>query len=87
MEHPLDAELVLNGPVPATTARNEVVPQLANEAIAHTLDARGEGHLAEWKLEGEKLRVILESRGPRPLETRLAFVRHAGPLPTDVRFL
>jgi seryl-tRNA synthetase len=78
MEHRLEAELILSGAVPATASLDEVVPRLANEAIDHTVGARGEGRLAEWNLDGEKLRVVLESSGPRPHQTLLAFVRRLG---------
>jgi seryl-tRNA synthetase len=78
MEHRLEAELTLSGALPETTRIEEVVPRLAGEAIARTIGSRGECRLAEWKLEGEKLRIVLESSGPRPHQVLLAFVRRLG---------
>lgn len=75
MEHRLEAELTLSSGPPATVAPEEVVPRIAGEAIAHTIGSRGEGRLAEWKLDGDRLRVVFESNGPRPHQTLLAFVR------------
>ncbi len=78
MEHRLEAELTLSGSLPSTVHPDELIPRVASEAIAHTIGARGQGRLAEWKLEGERLRVVLESSGPRPHQALLAFVRRLG---------
>ena len=75
MEHRLEAELTLSGSLPSSVHPDELIPRVASEAIAHTIGARGQGRLAEWKLEGERLRVVLESSGPRPHQALLAFVR------------
>ncbi|MGP8158578.1 MAG: serine--tRNA ligase [Thermoplasmata archaeon] len=75
MEHRLEAELTLSGSLPSSVHPDELIPRVASEAIAHTIGVRGQGRLAEWKLEGERLRVVLESSGPRPHQALLAFVR------------
>ena len=75
MEHRLEAELTLSGGLPSTVRPDELIPRIASEAVAHTIGARGQGRLAEWKLEGEQLRIVLESTGPRPHQALLAFVR------------
>jgi len=78
MEHRLEAELTLSGSLPPSVPVDEVIPRLAADAIAHTIGKRGEGRLAEWKLEGETLHLVLESTGPRPHQALLAFVRRLG---------
>jgi len=78
MEHRLEAELTLSGPLPDTVHPDELIPRIASDAIAHTIGNRGQGHLADWKLEGERLRVVFEATGPRPHQTLLAFVRRLG---------
>ena len=78
MEHRLEAELTLSAGPPSTVRVDELVPRIASEAIARTIGARGEGRLVEWKLEGETLRIVLESSGPRPHQTLLALVRRLG---------
>jgi seryl-tRNA synthetase len=75
MEHRLEAELTLSGSIPPTVRMDELIPRVATEAIAHTIGRRGEGHLGEWKLEGERIDLVLESTGPRPHQALLAFVR------------
>jgi len=78
MEHRLEAEVTLSGALPPNVPATEVVPRAASEAIAHTIGKRGEGRLVEWKLEGDLLRVVFESSGPRPHQALLAFVRRLG---------
>jgi len=78
MEHRLEAELTLSAALPPTIPIDEVVTRVAREAVAHTIGTRGQGRLAEWKLGGEKLRIVLESSGPRPHQALLAFVRRLG---------
>jgi seryl-tRNA synthetase len=75
MEHRLEAELTLSGSLPPTVQPDELIPRIAGEAVARTIGARGQGHLAEWNLEGDRLRIVLESTGPRPHQTLLAFAR------------
>jgi len=78
MEHRLEAELALSGTLPATVPTAELVPRIAADAIARTIGKRGEGRLAEWTLDGETLRVVFESTGPRPHQALLAFARRLG---------
>ncbi|MGD1099214.1 MAG: serine--tRNA ligase [Thermoplasmata archaeon] len=75
MEHRLEAELTLSGSLPSTVHPDELIPRIASEAVARTIGARGQGRLAEWNLEGVRLRIVLESTGPRPHQTLLAFAR------------
>jgi len=75
MEHRLEAELTLSGSLPSTVHPDELIPSIASEAVARTIGARGQGRLAEWNLEGVRLRIVLESTGPRPHQTLLAFAR------------
>jgi seryl-tRNA synthetase len=78
MEHRLDAELTLSGPLPASISAEELVPRVAREALARTIGSRGDSRLAEWKLDGATLHVVFESSGPRPHQTLLAFSRRLG---------
>lgn len=78
MEHRLEAELSLSGNLPDSVPVADIVTRLAGEAIAHTIGSRGTASLSEWKLEGDVLRVVFESTGPRPHQTLLAFVRRLG---------
>jgi len=78
MEHRLEAELTLSGTPANTVPLDEILPRIAADAISRTIGKRGEGRLLEWKLDGEKLRMVLESNGPRPHQALLAFVRRFG---------
>ena len=78
MDHRLEAELTLSGSLPPSIRAREVIPRIATESIAHTIGNRGEGRLAEWALDGERLHIVLESSGPRPHQALLAFVRQLG---------
>jgi seryl-tRNA synthetase len=78
MEHRLEAIVTLSGPVGEPAAVGALVTKVAEEAIQKTIGRRGEGRLAEWSLDGEHLRVVFESTGPRPHQTLLAFARRLG---------
>jgi len=75
MEHVLEAELTLSASLPPSVRPEEVVPRLADEAIARTIGKRGDGRLTSWTLDRDRLTVVLESTGPRPHQALLAFVR------------
>jgi len=75
MHHRLEAELTLSGPPRDPKALDAIVPRVAADAIQRTIGARGEGALSEWTLDGDRLRIALESEGPRPHQALLAFVR------------
>jgi seryl-tRNA synthetase len=75
MEHRLEAELTLSGPVRDPKAVEPIVTRVAADAFQRTIGGRGEGHLTEWSVEGDRLRVVFESEGPRPHQALLAFVR------------
>jgi seryl-tRNA synthetase len=78
MDHRLEAEIVLSGPPKDANALGPLLERLATEAIQRTIGTRGEGRLAEWKVDGETLVVTLESTGPRPHQALLALVRRLG---------
>jgi len=78
MEHRLEADVTLSAPLPAPVDAGELVPRLAAEAFARTIANRGEGKLASFTVDGPKLLLVLESNGPRPHQTLLAFVRRLG---------
>lgn len=78
MEHELDAEVTLSG-VPATPGLVEqLVPELAAEALKKTIGQRGEGRLAKLTVDGPVLHLVLESDGARPHQALLALVRRLG---------
>ncbi len=78
MEHRLEADLTLSGPLPPTFPLGDLLPRVATEAIARTVGKRGEGRLSQWTLDGPKLHVTIESTGPRPHQALLALVRRLG---------
>ncbi|MGI0150892.1 MAG: serine--tRNA ligase, partial [Thermoplasmata archaeon] len=74
----LRAELVLSGAPPAGAETLAFLPELAREISARLLGARGSGGLTEWKLEGERLTLVLETEGTRPHQLLLALVKRLG---------
>jgi seryl-tRNA synthetase len=78
MDHRIDAEILLSGPVRDAAALEPIVTRIAADAIQRTIGTRGEGRLAEWKADGDRLLVSFESTGGRPHQTLLAFVRRLG---------
>ena len=78
MDHRLEAEITLSGPPKDPAALAPLVARLADDAVQRTVAHKGEGRLAEWSLDGERLKVVFESTGPRPHQTLLAFVRRLG---------
>ncbi|HEV2231063.1 MAG TPA: serine--tRNA ligase, partial [Thermoplasmata archaeon] len=46
--------------------------------LKRSLGARGTGRLASWSVDGDRLRVVLESDGGRPHQALLAFARRLG---------
>jgi len=78
MENELRAELLLSGVPRDPKALDALVPGLAADAIARAVGSRGEGRLAEWKLEGDTLTLLLQSQGARPHQALLSIVRRLG---------
>lgn len=78
MEHRLVAEVHLSGPVDPPERLVELLPTLANEAIQRTIGTRGAGQLSAWSVEGDRLRLTIESDGPRPHQALLALARRLG---------
>jgi seryl-tRNA synthetase len=78
MDHRLEAEITLSGPIRDPTAFGPTLERIAGEAVQRTVGARGEGRLAEWKADGDRLTVVFESQGGRPHQALLAFVRRLG---------
>lgn len=78
MDNALHAELTLSAVPPDPAVLDPLVPDLAREAMGKTVGQRGEGRLVEWKLEGDRIRLTLESDGSRPHQALLAFVRRLG---------
>ncbi|MCI4318424.1 MAG: hypothetical protein L3J96_07790, partial [Thermoplasmata archaeon] len=78
MENELEAELTLSG-VPSDSAAFAVLfPPLAADAIHRTIGQRGEGRLAQWSIEKDRVRLTIESSGARPHQALLALVRRLG---------
>ncbi len=75
MDHQLDAELALSGPLPHPEILDALLPELAADAFRRTIGQRGEGRLAAWRLDGTRLELTLESTGARPHQTLLALAR------------
>ncbi len=78
MEHRLEADLTLSGPLKDPSALGPLVTKTAEEAVQRTIGAKGEGRLTEWSAEGDHLKVVFESTGARPHQALLAFVRRLG---------
>ncbi len=78
MDHELEAEVTLSG-VPAPLGLVEqLVPELAAEALRKTVGQRGEGRLAKFTVDGPIIHLTLESSGARPHQALLALVRRLG---------
>jgi seryl-tRNA synthetase len=80
---PMDAELVVEvtlsaAPPGGRASMEAILPPLAEETIRRTLGRRGEGRLQEWTLEGDRLRLVLESTGARPHQALLSLLRRLG---------
>lgn len=75
MEHRLEAELILSGPLPHPGALGPLLERCAADAMKRTIGSRGEGSLVEWKLDKAQLTVVLESSTVRPHQTLLALVK------------
>ena len=78
MDHHLEAEITLSGPIRDSQAFGPTLERIAGESVQRTVGSRGEGRLAEWKVEGDRLTVVFESKGPRPHQALLSFVRRLG---------
>ena len=78
MEHRLEAEVQLSGPVAPSVGLAELVPKLASEALQRTIGTRGSGQLTAWSAEGDRLHLTIESQGARPHQALLAFARRLG---------
>ncbi len=75
MQNVLTAEVTLSAPLNDPSALNDLLPQLAQEALQKSLGTRGAGRLKEWRLNGTTLSVTLESDGGRPHQAMLALMR------------
>ena len=75
MEHRLEAEITLSAAPAHPDSVGALLAAAAEETIRRTIGARGEGRLAEWGLDGPRLRIVLESTGPRPHQALLALAR------------
>ena len=75
MEHRLEAELTLSGAPPHPAAVGPLVERCAEEAIKRTIGSRGEARLTEWKLEQDRLTLVLEASSVRPHQALLALVK------------
>ncbi len=75
MEHRLEVELTLSGPVREPASLGPLVERTATEAFERTMGTAGKGRLSDWRLDGERLFVQFESEGRRPHQALLAFVR------------
>ncbi|MGC2035643.1 MAG: serine--tRNA ligase [Thermoplasmata archaeon] len=78
MEHLLEADLALSAPIADASLIATLVPALAEEALRKSLGQRGRGELREWKLEGNQIRIVLESEGGRPHQAMLSLSRRLG---------
>ncbi|MFZ0891492.1 MAG: serine--tRNA ligase [Thermoplasmata archaeon] len=78
MEHRIEAEFVLSGPPPNPPAIQARLPALVAEVLDRSMGQRGEGRLADWSLQGDRLMLVLESSGARPHQALLAFARRFG---------
>ncbi|MCI4335913.1 MAG: serine--tRNA ligase [Thermoplasmata archaeon] len=74
MEHELQAELTLSGPL-AAEKLGPVLESAAAEALKRTMGNRGEGRLGAWSVDGAQVTLTLESSGARPHQTLLALAR------------
>ena len=77
MEHRIEAEVELSGPV-APDRLEAVVPRLAAEAIRRSIGQKGAGRLDGFRVDGRRLLVTFESDGARPHQSLLAFARRLG---------
>jgi len=78
MDHELRVEMQLSGVVEPPELLGSLVPTLAEEALRRSIGTRGEGRLASWSVEGEKLLLTIESSGARPHQALLALARRLG---------
>jgi seryl-tRNA synthetase len=78
MEHRIEAEFVLSGAPSNPQVIQARLPTLVAEVLQRSMGSRGEGRLADWSLQGDRLTVVLESSGARPHQTLLAFARRFG---------
>jgi seryl-tRNA synthetase len=78
MEHVLQIEATLSGPVPPGDLLATRIPVLAEEAIQRSIGARGTGQLTHWGVEGDRLSLTVESNGARPHQAVLALLRRLG---------
>ena len=78
MEHLLEADLALSAPIADASLIATLVPALAEEALRKSLGQRGRGELREWKLEGNQIRIVMESEGGRPHQAMLSLSRRLG---------
>ncbi len=75
MDHRLEAELLLSGPLPHPELLDTLLPDLVADAVRRTIGQRGEGRLGAWKLDGAKVLLTIESTGARPHQALLALAR------------
>ena len=75
MEHRVEVELTLSGPLPHPGALGPLLERIAHEAIQKTVGGRGQAKLTEWKLDRERLSVVIESSTVRPHQAVLALVK------------
>jgi seryl-tRNA synthetase len=78
MDHELDVEVTLSGVPQPPGLVEQLVPELAAEALRKTLSQRGEGRLAKFEVAGPTVQLYLESSGARPHQALLALVRRLG---------
>ncbi len=78
MDHRIEAEFVLSGPPPNPDAIRTRLPGLVEEVLQRSMGQRGEGRVADWTLQGDRLMIVLESSGARPHQALLALTRRFG---------
>ncbi|HUI38647.1 MAG TPA: serine--tRNA ligase [Thermoplasmata archaeon] len=75
MENELTAEITLSSAPPDREAVAALLPRLVEESLTRSLGPRGTGRLASWRLEGDRLTLVLESDGGRPHQALLSIAR------------
>ncbi|MCI4331899.1 MAG: serine--tRNA ligase [Thermoplasmata archaeon] len=75
MEHALQAEITLSAAPADPAALERLIPTVAEESLKRSIGTRGTGKLAHVGLTGDRLRLTLESDGPRPHQALLALIR------------